>query len=33
MWLVAEILRWIPVHERDFALDDPIISHPYTHEQ
>lgn len=33
MWLVAEILKWIPVHERDFALDDPIISHPYTHEQ
>lgn len=33
MWLAAELLRWIPVHERDFAPDDPIISHPHTHEQ
>ncbi|KAG8936011.1 hypothetical protein FRC02_005207 [Tulasnella sp. 418] len=33
LWVLAQTVKAMPVHEREFSLTDPLISHPHTHEQ
>lgn len=33
LFFLANFVRALPVFERDFSLDDPLIQHPHTSEQ
>lgn len=33
LWFLGEVIDTIPVYERSFALDDPLISHPHRKQQ
>lgn len=33
LWFIGEVVDMFPVYERNFALDDPLISFPHTKQQ
>jgi diacylglycerol diphosphate phosphatase/phosphatidate phosphatase len=32
-WVLSGLVTLSPVFQREFSTDDPLISHPHTHEQ